>query len=223
MTITVSWQDIWIKLITSISYWCVSVFWNTESKNDISENKLIIRALAGDKQAYEILVDQRSQPLFRYIYHFCGYDKTLAQDALQEVFLHLRKNLAKYDHSKPFKPRLWTLARHKTFDRLKSHRRTVAMAYDPLNLPDKTVKWYDERNIALVRELLHRLPTTSKDIIILYYFEQYSYQEIAEITKSSTNTIGTQLKRWKQKIKEIIERDPLLYDALEIDLLFEND
>jgi RNA polymerase sigma-70 factor (ECF subfamily) len=106
----------------------------------VSENELIIRAVGGDTDAYEVLVEQWSQPVFRYIYHYCGYNKTLTQDALQEVFLHLRKNLVKYDQSKPFKPWLWTLARNKTFDRLKSQRRTVSMIQDPFELPADTPK-----------------------------------------------------------------------------------
>ena len=55
------------------------------------------------------------------------------------------------------------------------------------------------------------------EVLILYYFEEMRYEEIAEIIKSNKNTVGTLLSRAKQQVKVLIEGDTLLSDALEID------
>lgn len=223
MVATISAMDWWRYKIEQLVQWCALAFFTQQAEPILTDSEIIMRIMAWDDKAYALLVENRSQPLFRYLYNYCGYDKKLAEDALQEVFLHLRKNLSKYNPEKPFEPWIRTLARNRTIDRLSSYRRTVPMQYDPLELKDESQYTHDQRSIELVQWLLQRLPVQTREIIIFYYFEQYSYHEISEIMDVSINTVGTLLRRGKQKIKELIERDPLLSDALDVDLPFEND
>jgi len=69
----------------------------------------------------------------------------------------------------------------------------------------------------LLELLTNKLDNKYKEVIILYYFEQKDYSEIAQILGTSKNTVGSWIKRAKDKLKEIIENDDLLKDALILD------
>ena len=86
-----------------------------------------------------------------------------------------------------------------------------------LNLTDNT-KITDDYKRNLLKTLLNRLEPKYKEVIILYYFEEKDYNEIAQIFWTTKNTVWSWLKRAKDKLKEIIEKDKKLKDALIIDL-----
>jgi len=196
---------------------------NKKASQNTHDNQLITRILCWDHNAYNDLVEKRSQQLFCYIYHYCNYDKNTANDALQEVFFHLRKNLEKYDQSKPFQPWIYRLARNKTIDWLKSQKKEQPLIVDPVDSVSSNDFTNTQRKQFLIKNLLERLDPQTKEIVLYYYFEEYTYQEIAEIIWAPKNTIWTLLSRAKKKLTTIITHDPMLQEALEIDLPSQSD
>jgi len=213
-----------IFLLRGLIQWVIALFSKTNKAEKNTYNKqLITRILCWDNDAYNDLVEQRSQQLFCYIYHYCNYDKQTAKDALQEVFFHLRKNLHKYDQSKPFQPRLYRLTRNKTIDWLKSQKKEYPIVTDPIDFHSSQTYTNNKRKQFLIKSLLERLDPQTKEIVLYYYFEEYSYQEIADILWTPKNTIWTILSRAKKKLTTIIINDSTLQEALEIDLPSLND
>jgi len=70
----------------------------------------------------------------------------------------------------------------------------------------------------VLQSILSQLENQYSEVLILYYFEEMKYDEIAEIIGSNKNTVGTLVRRAKQKVKEIVEKDGVLRDALEINI-----
>ena len=60
-----------------------------------------------------------------------------------------------------------------------------------------------------VMEELSKLPTHYRNIIYLYYYEEYTVPEIAEMLSKSKNTINSQLQRARKKLKKILEKGNL--------------
>jgi RNA polymerase sigma-70 factor (ECF subfamily) len=67
-----------------------------------------------------------------------------------------------------------------------------------------------------LKVLLLKLDYKYREVLILYYFEWKSYDEIAQILETTKNTVWSWIKRAKDKLKEIVEKDPVLKQALEI-------
>ncbi len=62
-----------------------------------------------------------------------------------------------------------------------------------------------EENTGWITECVHRLPEKYRIIIHLYYYEEYSLKEIAQILKLKPNTVGTRLARGRNKLKTMLE------------------
>lgn len=56
-----------------------------------------------------------------------------------------------------------------------------------------------------IPELVYSLPQKYRNIIYLYYYEEYTVAEIAEILKENKNTVNSKLQRARKKLKEILE------------------
>ncbi|MDO4167459.1 MAG: sigma-70 family RNA polymerase sigma factor, partial [Eubacteriales bacterium] len=71
--------------------------------------------------------------------------------------------------------------------------------------PDKDCTNNAEETTGLITECVHRLPEKYRIIIHLYYYEEYSLKEIAQILKIKENTAGTRLARGRNKLKIMLE------------------
>gem|GEM_PF-3440824 len=75
-----------------------------------------------------------------------------------------------------------------------------------------------DRKMELLQLCLNAVDGVYKEVLLLYYFEQKSYQEVAEILDIKSAHVGTLLLRAKQKLKQVVAQDPLLSEALLFDL-----
>ncbi len=64
----------------------------------------------------------------------------------------------------------------------------------------------EEEYSDLIQRALKKIKPQYREVIVLFYFEEKSYKEIATILNSSTNTVGTLVRRAKQQLKKILER-----------------
>jgi len=93
-----------------------------KEKKVYTDAELVQYIKDGKKEYFELIVDRWGQRLFRYLYHYFAFDTITAEDAVQEVFVHVWKNLDKYDVSKTFSTWLYTVARHRIIDRLRQQK-----------------------------------------------------------------------------------------------------
>ena len=121
-----------------------------------------------------------------------------AEDIFQEVCLSLlTKNAPLYDdvHIKNWLIRV-TINKCKNFS--KSHWQSKTEA---LNLSAENRIWTPNP----IPKLVYSLPQKYRNIIYLYYYEEYTVAEIAEILSENKNTINSRLQRARKKLKEILE------------------
>jgi len=166
--------------------------------------------LAGDQQAFEVLVKRYSGPLFTFIRRFLGeYDA--ASDILQQVMLQLYLSLPKLRTGEPLKAWLYQVARNRCLDEL---RRKRAMHFSELEkeideedqslvdsmqdkspLPDEVVERRDVQDILL--KAIGALPPKFRAVVLLRYASQLSYAEIGRVLHMPEATAKTYFQRAK--------------------------
>lgn len=154
------------------------------------------------KQQAELIVRQYADMIYRIALHNLK-NPADAEDIFQEVCLSLlTKNAPLYDdaHIKNWLIRV-TINKCKNFKKSHWQSRT-----EPLNPNAETA---DERDNSTL-DLLYTLPNKYRNIIYLYYFEEYTVPEIAEILGESKNTVNSRLQRARKKLKEILEEGDIL-------------
>jgi RNA polymerase sigma-70 factor (ECF subfamily) len=132
------------------------------------------------------------------------------EDAFQETFLQLYRSKGSFDRNRPLRPWLFTIAANKARDVLRKQQRenTVSLGQmaeqDELSIDDvvNTLKSYDitpydeaekDERAARVRRIIATMPTNLREILILAYFEQFSYKQMAEILSIPIGTVKSRL------------------------------
>jgi RNA polymerase sigma-70 factor (ECF subfamily) len=178
----------------------------TEGDLQVSDDEkvLIARARQGDDDAFAQLVEIYQRPVLNVCYRMLG-DSVEAEDAAQETFIRAYTRIDSYDPSRKFSSWLLAIASHYCIDRLR-RRRFALVSWDDLPpwrwLPDSdpqpeevAVRHEAQRH---VQELLNKLPPDYKAAVILRYWYELSYEEIAEALESTLPAIKSRLFRARQ-------------------------
>ena len=163
-------------------------------------------AIAGDQDAFAELVYAFQDAVYNLCYRMLS-DHVEAEDAAQEAFLRAYLNLKRYDPGRPFKTWLLSIASNHSIDRLRRRRMQYVSIDDPLPSLTLSSTEPEPEDAALTREqsqyvqaLLDELAPEYRAAIILRYWYEYSYLEIADILDTTESAIKSRLFRARQMI-----------------------
>ncbi len=185
---------------------------------------LLARYAAGDESAFREIVNRYKNSLYAFLSQFLNR-QDLLEDVFQETFLQLFISRETFDTSRPLRPWLFTIAANKAKDALRKQQQTPAVTIggiadaedmsfdDVLNslASDSTVPYekLQENEIALrVRKVIADMPENLREILILAYFNKFSYKQIAQILSIPIGTVKSRLhtavgrfaKNWKASV-----------------------
>ncbi|MBL8131317.1 MAG: sigma-70 family RNA polymerase sigma factor [Anaerolineae bacterium] len=183
-------------------------------------------ALEGDQDAFAELVYTYQDSVFNLCYRILS-DRVEAEDAAQEAFLRAYLNLSRYDPSRSFKTWLLTIASNHCIDRLRRRRMKLMSIDDPMpsltlssDEPEPEQASITREQSEAVQRLLDKLPADYRAAIVLRYWYDYSYNEIADMLETTESAIKSRLFRARQMLAELIEDPKSIPGALT--LLLEN-
>jgi RNA polymerase sigma-70 factor (ECF subfamily) len=169
----------------------------------MTEQELIARARAGDTSAFSCLVGIYSRGVYNLCYRMVG-EATEAEDAAQETFLRAYSQLHRYDPARSFKTWLFSIASHHCIDRLRRRRvQWCDIDDEPLlahpALRERTPgpeEWTLQREQSTsVQVLLGRLMPKDRAAIVMRYWYDFSYEEIAAATSTTVSSVKSRLHR----------------------------
>ncbi len=169
---------------------------------------LISRVALGDRAAFRTLYGATSAKLFGVCLRVLK-NRTDAEDVLQETFVKIWNNAAKYQVS-GYSPITWlvTIARNQSIDRLRSRRPDAADLTEAEEIPDRTAS--PEQQVimggeaARLRTCLEKLSPGRAEAVKAAYMEGYSYQELADRLQQPINTVRTWLRRSLISLKDCL-------------------
>ncbi len=188
---------------------------NPENANIIQETDEAIAARVqnGDADAFSVLLERYEKKIFRYAGKFLSHPDDI-KDIVQDVFVKAYVNIKSFDASRRFSPWIYRIAHNEFINALKKKKaeRISFIDFDLL-LPhpaaaetaDADVDRQDLRR--LLDGCLEKMPAKYREPLILYYFEEMSYREIADVIHLPISTIGIRLQRGKLMLKKIIEEE----------------
>ncbi len=182
------------------------------------------QTLAGDQEAFGELVLRYERDVFNLTYRMLG-NRGEAEDAAQETFLRAYANLDRYDPARSFKTWLLSIASNHCIDRIRRRRLTWLSLEEPLpphpaltsDTPGPEEATLDAERSAAVQALLEDLSPDYRVAVVLRYWYDYSYAEIAEMLGTTESAIKSRLFRARQALAQQLEDRPLsaLNPALE--------
>jgi RNA polymerase sigma-70 factor (ECF subfamily) len=157
--------------------------------------------LPGSQRTVERLVDAHYAALYRYAYRLTG-SAADAEDLTQEAFCKAQLNLAQLRDSQRAKPWLFSILRNAYLHRARAarHQRCIPLDFvgdvaEPLPEPLPPV------DAERLQQALDELPEGFRTPIILYYFEDFSYRDIAEQMDLPLGTVMSRLARAKAHLR----------------------
>ncbi|XRD24413.1 sigma-70 family RNA polymerase sigma factor [Lysinibacillus fusiformis] len=176
----------------------------------MEEAELIARAQQGEKEAYIELIQIHQQTVEKFAFQ-CGVHSNDLADVSQEVFVKLYRFLHQFKQDR-FTTWLYKITLNATRDYYRKEQRELAKE-DKLNAQRQTIFLSAEDDVLLFEEdkLLHNaiqaLDEKYRYPIVLYYFHELKYEEIAEVLNISLSTVKVRLLRAKEKLKAALMQE----------------
>ena len=169
-----------------------------------------------DQDAFAEIVYSFQDAVYNLCYRMLG-ERTEAEDATQEAFIRAYNNLNRYDVDRKFKTWLLSIASNHCIDRLRKRRLKylsldeplpgsleLAMTSDQISPESHTVRTEQSEYI---QPMLDDLSPDDRDGIILKYWYDYSYAEIAEVLDTTESAIKSRLFRARRTLAEMMTTD----------------
>lgn len=182
-----------------------------------SDGVLVRRVADGDDSALEALYDRYGRPAFALARRITG-EPVFAEEVVQEVFLALWRDPAKYDPDRGGFPS-WLLAttHHKAVDAVRREetvrRRRVTLAEEAAWFTSATASdlppvedaaWAGLRG-ERVRSALGALPQVQREALVLAYYAGYTQREIAERTSTPLGTVKTRMLAGMRRLRDLLD------------------
>ena len=180
----------------------------------LTPDSLIEQCLAGDQDAWAIIVKQNWRKVFNVAYKFVGKHEE-AEDLTQDIFVKIFKALATFDRRANFQTWIVSISRNLCIDHYRSvrkERQTIAREVDTGDLqpasaertPYAVAEHQDLRE--MLRQALQRLPVTLRTAVVLRDLQELSYQEIADRLELPEGTVKSRINRGRLELARQIKR-----------------
>jgi RNA polymerase sigma-70 factor (ECF subfamily) len=165
-------------------------------------------AQPGSSQAVERLVEEHYLALYRYAYRLSGSSAD-AEDLTQEAFCKAQQHLAQLRDPSRSKPWLFSILRNAYLHRVREERQHPCLSLDGVGeLPERPPEPLPEIDPDLLQQALNDLPEAFRTPIILYYFEDFTYRDIAEQMELPLGTVMSRLARAKAHLRSQLSAEP---------------
>lgn len=178
--------------------------------------------LEGDVGAFKILIERYHDPLLNFLFRLMG-NRTAAEDVFQDTFLQIHQSLESFDRTRSFKPWLFTIAANKGRDALRKQQRrsAVSLSLKPrdshgeelidllqIEVPGPEARMESAETSALVQQAVDAIPPRLREILLLAYFQRFSYSQIADQLGIPVGTVKSRLhsavaafaKQWQEQL-----------------------
>jgi RNA polymerase sigma-70 factor (ECF subfamily) len=172
-----------------------------------NESEWLVKVAEGDELAFAKIVETYQKPVFSLCYRMLG-NAGDAEDAAQEAFMRAYKYIDRYDPKRSFATWLLSIASHYCIDQLRKRK------YHGFSLDDEERAWLEppapgpnpEMTVSIsekqaqVQDLLEMLSPKDRSAVVMRYWYDCSYQEIAEALSLTVSAVKSRLHRSRREL-----------------------
>ena len=164
-----------------------------------TDDQLVALYASGNNEAFDALLQRHQSRVYNYIYQMVR-EKNLAEDIFQETFVKAITTIrqGRYSENGKFSAWISRIARNLVIDSFRQEKAEAAVSSDDENFDVLNRKELSEENIedmmiddqikADIRKLIRHLPKSQRQVLVMRYYRNLSFKEIAEATGVSINT-----------------------------------
>lgn len=176
-----------------------------------SDIEIVNKCLAGDINAFEVLIERYKKAVFNTAYRMMG-NREEAEDISQEAFIRMFNSLSRYNPEYKFMTWALKVTTNLCLDSLRKRKAETVPIDDGFEIKDgkdtPEEEYIRKENQKLVQDAIMKLPEKYREFLILFHQRNLSYQEIMEVTGESLTIVKNRLYRARQMLKEeLISRE----------------
>ena len=185
-----------------------------QETDQLADEKIAELVQSGNADIFGALVGRYELKLSRYINKFLFYGDE-AKDLLQDIFIKTYINIKSFDTGQKFSPWVYRIAHNELVNAIKKRKSDKSINFFDFDLdvllPHPIAKETANGEIERkeMRELLDKglkeISLKYKEPLVLYYFEEMSYAEIADVLKIPISTVGVRIKRGREALKKVVK------------------
>ena len=181
-----------------------------------SSDEVLVNLILGNQDYFAELIKRYQVRLFNYIIRISGLRTEDAEDVLQDIFLKIYLNLNDFDKNQKFSSWAYAIAHNQIISQFR--KRQARPEGHAVNLEDNAAKNlmidFDllkdldlRRSKELINKVLDNLDRKYREIIILKFLTEQSYQEISDIIKKPLGTVASLMNKAQEEFrKEVIRQ-----------------
>lgn len=179
------------------------------SEKNETDEAIVERVVGGDTDAYSLLMARYEAKLLRYATYLI-HDQMTAHDVVQDTFIKAYQNLQSFNHKYKFSSWVYRIAHNEAMNVVKKSKHISPDSFDELH------DYAYEPNVAelLDKDMLkehvlaciNKLEPKYREVVQLVYYEHMKYEEVGDILRVPTSTVGVWLTRAKKRLKQLCEQ-----------------
>lgn len=183
----------------------------SEPADRVEESQLIERLQRGDIASLGKLFEYHKALVYRTSLAIAR-DERIAEDVLQECFVRLHRYADSVDPDRPLRPWLYRVTVNLSYDMLTARSGRpledvsgwLSEIASALPTPDRRVE--EKETTRMVREVVAELPPLHRAVIVLYYMENLTVEEIAQVLELPSGTVKSRLYYARERLREMLAR-----------------
>lgn len=174
--------------------------------------EIIERAQRGDAAAFSEIIERFQISVYNLCYRMLSHNAGDAEDAAQEVFLKVWKNIGRFDANRTFSTWVLSIATNHCIDLIRKKRVPTVEIDETLEeiLPDSIATPKQElaqkERSGLIRRILDGLSETDRAIVVLRYWDELPDREIAAALGLSESAVKSRLFRARKQLVQIYQQ-----------------
>lgn len=189
---------------------CANMNYMPALHDNKTDENIVAIVTGGDVDAYGELMSRYEQKLLRYVVYLI-HDHAMASDVVQDTFIKTYQNLNAFNTKYKFSSWIYRIAHNEAMNAVKKERHILhhldaeyaaEVGYESSIVQDidKAILQND------VRMCLEQLDIKYREVLMLQYYEQMKYSDIADILHIPVATVGVRVGRAKRKLRQLCEQ-----------------
>ncbi len=177
----------------------------------MTDEEIVKLVQNGETEKYGLIIQNYQRKLYGYLRNLTNQSPEEIEDLTEEVLISAYQNLQSFETSKKFSSWIFRIAHNKAVDFFKKKKINTSdnNEYEEwLTGGEKLLEEIEieEEQKNILMRCVENLELKYKEVILLYFIENKTYDEISDILKIPVNNVGVLLFRAKDKLKKLYEK-----------------
>ena len=173
-------------------------------RNRLIEQMLVLRCQIGDRSALVELIEQYQAPL-RYFVARLLEDPEMAEDILQDTWLSVMRKIHTLRQLETFSTWLYRVARNNVYKQLRKKKHLYLLEEDVAAPRDNEEPNFSPEDAAKIHECLEALRPEYREVLMLRFLEQMSYEQISQVIGCKVGTVRSRIHYAKRALNREME------------------